>query len=104
MNTKTAPVHDSENLPIKILIIDDDEEDFFLTSQYIKKIRGKEFIIDWCYRYKEAYEAILEGKYDIYFIDYYLGAKTGLDLMKEALQQQLRTASDPANRHGQPEN
>ncbi|MFI5125072.1 MAG: ATP-binding protein [Chitinophagales bacterium] len=76
----------AENIPIRVLIIDDDEEDFFITSQYIKKIRGKEFIIDWCFRYKDAYEAILEAKYDIYFIDYYLGAKTGLDLMKEALQ------------------
>lgn len=74
-----------ENIPIRVLIIDDDEEDFFITSQYIKKIRGKEFIIDWCFRYKEAYDAILEAKYDIYFIDYYLGAKTGLDLMNEAL-------------------
>lgn len=77
----------AENLPIRVLIIDDDEEDFFLTSQYIKKIRGKEFIIDWCYRYKEALDAILEVKYDIYFIDYYLGARTGLELMKEALKQ-----------------
>src|SRR5450631_3143342 len=77
----------SENIPIKVLIIDDDEEDFFLTSQYIKKIRGKEFVIDWCYRYKEALEAIVEARYDIYFIDYYLGAKTGLELMKEALEQ-----------------
>jgi PAS domain S-box-containing protein len=77
----------AENIPIKVLIIDDDEEDFFLTSQYIKKIRGKEFVIDWCYRYKEALDAIAEARYDIYFIDYYLGAKTGLELMKEALQQ-----------------
>jgi PAS domain S-box-containing protein len=75
-----------ENTPIKVLIIDDDEEDFFLTSQYIKKIRGKEFIIDWCYRYKDALDAILEARYDIYFIDYYLGAKTGLELMKNALE------------------
>ena len=74
-----------ENTPIKVLIIDDDEEDFFLTSQYIKKIRGREFIIDWCYRYNEALDAILESRYDIYFIDYYLGAKTGLELMKNAL-------------------
>jgi PAS domain S-box-containing protein len=93
MNNLKTPVSNlsqamtAENMPIKILIIDDDEEDFFLTSQYIKKIRGKEFIIDWCYRYKEALEAITEGKYDIYFIDYYLGAKTGLELMKEALEQ-----------------
>jgi PAS domain S-box-containing protein len=77
----------ADNIPIKILIIDDDEEDFFLTTQYIKKIRGKEFVIDWCYRYKEALDAIVEARYDIYFIDYYLGARTGLELMKEALEQ-----------------
>ncbi len=76
-----------ENLPIKVLIIDDDEEDFFLTSQFIHKIRTRKFIIDWCYRYKDALEAIVESKYDIYFIDYYLGGKTGLELMKEAFEQ-----------------
>jgi len=81
------PSMTSENLPVKILIVDDDEEDFFLTSQYIKKIRGKEFIIDWCYRYNDALEAIVKARYDIYFIDYYLGAQTGLELMKEALGQ-----------------
>ena len=76
----------AENVPIKILIIDDDEEDFFLTSQYIKKIRGREFDIAWCYQYKEALEAIKQARYDLYFIDYYLGSKTGLDLMREALE------------------
>lgn len=75
-----------ENIPIKVLIIDDDEEDYFLTNQFIQKIRGKKFIIDWCYRYKDALEAIVEAKYDIYFIDYYLGGKTGLELMKEAFE------------------
>jgi PAS domain S-box-containing protein len=77
----------TDNSPIRVLIIEDDEEDFFLTSQFIKKIRGKEFVIDWCYRYKDALDAIVEARYDIYFIDYYLGPKTGLDLMKEALEQ-----------------
>jgi PAS domain S-box-containing protein len=77
----------AENLPIKVLIIDDDEEDYFLTSQFIQKIRGKKFVIDWCYRYKDALEAIVESRYDIYFIDYYLGGKTGLELMKAAFEQ-----------------
>jgi PAS domain S-box-containing protein len=83
----SSPFMVADNIPIKVLIIDDDEEDFYLTSQYIKKIRGKEFIIEWCYRYGEALEAIVESRHDIYFIDYYLGAKTGLELMKEALEQ-----------------
>lgn len=72
--------------PIRVLIIDDDEDDFFLTSEYIKSIKGGAFVIDWCYRYKDALTSISGREYDIYFIDYRLGAKTGLDLLKEALQ------------------
>ncbi len=72
--------------PIRVLIVDDDEDDFFLTSEYIKAIKGSAFVIDWSYRYKDALERICGREYDIYFIDYRLGAKTGLDLMKEALQ------------------
>jgi two-component system, sporulation sensor kinase E len=72
--------------PIRVLIVDDDEEDFFITSEYIRNIKGRNFIIDWCYKYQEALDNICQSKYDIFFIDYYLGQKTGLDLMKEALQ------------------
>lgn len=72
--------------PIRVLIVDDDEDDFFLTSEYIKNIKGSAFVIDWSFRYKDALARINDREYDIYFIDYRLGAKTGLDLMKEALQ------------------
>ena len=69
----------------KILIIDDDEDDFFITNQYIKNIRGYNFEVAWRYDYKGAMEDINAKKYDLYLIDYYLGARTGLDLMKEAI-------------------
>ncbi len=69
---------------IRILIIDDDEDDFFITSTLIKDIGG-EFLVDWCHRYSEALDHICNKDYDLYFIDYFLGAKTGLDLLKEAL-------------------
>ena len=78
--------------PIRILIVDDDEEDFFITSEYIKNIKGRQFIIDWCYKYKEALDHICHNRYDIYFIDYYLGPRTGLEMMKEALQNNGCTA------------
>jgi PAS domain S-box-containing protein len=68
-----------------ILIIDDDEDDFFITSEYIKKINDRKFRIDWCFKYKDAIDHIKERNYDLYFIDYYLGARTGLDLIKEAV-------------------
>lgn len=69
----------------RILIVDDDEDDFFITSEYIKKIGDRRFQIDWCYKYNDATNHIRNNAYHLYFIDYYLGAKTGLDLIKEAV-------------------
>jgi PAS domain S-box-containing protein len=70
----------------RILVIDDDEDDFFITSEYIKDITDSRFTIDWCYNYKKAMQLIINKTYDIYFVDYRLGAKTGVDLLKEALE------------------
>jgi PAS domain S-box-containing protein len=71
---------------VRITIVDDDEDDYFLTKEYISKIGAANFQVDWCYRYDEALERIKQEKSDIFFIDYRLGAKTGLDLLKEAMK------------------
>jgi PAS domain S-box-containing protein len=70
--------------PIRILIIDDDEDDFILTSSYIQGIEDKRFDIQWCYSYTDALKIIGSKQYDLYFVDYRLGAKTGIDLLREA--------------------
>jgi len=70
---------------IRILIIDDDEDDFIITGDYIRNIPGASFTIEWCFRYQEALKHMLDRNYDLYFIDYRLGAKSGVDLLKEAL-------------------
>lgn len=69
----------------RILIVDDDEDDFFITSDYIRHIPGSSFQIDWCYRYNEALEHMASRNYDLYFVDYRMGAKTGVELLKDAL-------------------
>lgn len=73
------------NLHARIMIVDDDEDDFFLTSELIKNIPSSGFTITWCYSYKEALEQMINKGHDLYFIDYLLGVKTGLDLLKEAV-------------------
>lgn len=72
--------------PIRILVVDDDEDDFFIISEYIKKIGHQEFAIDWCFKYSEAEKKICEGNHDLYFIDYLLGAKTGLELIQDSVK------------------
>jgi two-component system, sporulation sensor kinase E len=72
--------------PVKILIIDDDEDDFFITSEYLKQIQEYQLQIDWCYKFNEALQLLKERKYNIFFVDYRLGARTGLDFLKEAVR------------------
>ncbi len=74
------------NTNINVLIIDDDEDDYFITSDYLKNITGKSFIIDWCFNYSNALDEIKRQKHDVYLVDYRLGVKTGIDLIKEAVK------------------
>ena len=71
---------------VNVLIIDDDEDDFFITSEYMKAIEEYKLHIDWCYKFNDAVDLLHKRSYDIYFVDYRLGARTGLDFLKEAVQ------------------
>jgi PAS domain S-box-containing protein len=71
--------------PVRVLIIDDDEDDYFITSDYLKNIPGTDFTIDWCYTYADAIGHLKNAQHDIYLVDYRLGVKTGIDVIKEAV-------------------
>ena len=55
---------------IKLLLVDDDEDDFYLTSDYIKDIQGQNFEIDWAFSFDNALEKIKRKKYDLCFFDF----------------------------------
>jgi PAS domain S-box-containing protein len=67
---------------IRVAVIDDDEDDYFIIADYIKDIEGSNFVIDWCNNYDKAILNIKERKYDVYFVDYRLGQHTGLELLQ----------------------
>lgn len=75
-----------QNREKKILIVDDDEDDFFITSEYIKNIPSNHFTVDWSYNYNDALKKLVSNEYDIYFVDYRLGIKTGMDLLDDAIK------------------
>ncbi|MBD0276449.1 MAG: response regulator [Flavisolibacter sp.] len=76
----------TEAAPKRILVIDDDEDDFFILSDYLKQIEEYQLKVDWCYKFNEAVQHVRDRAYDLYFVDYRLGAKTGLDFLREAVQ------------------
>lgn len=71
---------------VRVLIIDDDEDDFFITSEYLKGIQEYKLQVDWSYKFSDAVERLQNRAYDMYFVDYRLGAKTGLDFLREAVR------------------
>jgi PAS domain S-box-containing protein len=69
---------------IRIGVIDDDEDDFFIIKDYISEIENVNFVIDWLNSYQAAIDKIKTGAYHLYFLDYRLGNETGLELLQDA--------------------
>ncbi|MBI4944960.1 MAG: hybrid sensor histidine kinase/response regulator [Bacteroidetes bacterium] len=75
----------------KILLIDDDEEDFLLTRDVISQIQNKRYHLDWSSNYDEGKKQIFKNEHDVYLIDYRLGNSVGLELIREAIAEGIDT-------------
>jgi PAS domain S-box-containing protein len=69
---------------VRVLLIDDDEGDALLTRDLLSEIRQGGFQSDWQSTYAQGLEALCAGHHDVCLLDYRLGAKTGLDLLRAA--------------------
>jgi len=74
---------------IRIAVVDDDEDDFFIIKDFIRDIEGANLVVEWIKDYATAIEKIKARAYQVYFVDYRLGNETGLDLLREASSIQL---------------
>lgn len=77
---------------LKILVVEDDEDDFLLINDYFKELRAWKCEVKWVYRFAEAVEELSGNTHTICFSDYRLGAKNGIDLIRES---QSRNSNTP---------
>lgn len=73
-----------DNYPVKVLLIDDDEEDFILTRYVFEEFKDHQFTLDWMNNFDDGLAAMKDDRYDIYLVDYRLGERTGLEFLREA--------------------
>lgn len=64
-----------------ILMIDDDEDDFFLVNTLLRDVSADQYILEWAPTYEKGIEAIEKKHHDLYLVDYRLGQYTGLDIL-----------------------
>lgn len=69
---------------IRVLLIDDDEDDFVITRDMLTSHHRAQFSVDWSADYASALAEINTRRHDVYLVDYRLGERTGLELVREA--------------------
>jgi signal transduction histidine kinase len=69
---------------VRVLLVDDDRDDYLLTKDLLDDIPGHPFRLEWVPDYDAALAAVGRNEHDVYLFDYRLGARTGLDLLAEA--------------------
>ena len=75
----------------KILMIDDDRLQFRLTQTDFTKFHGEIYELEWASTYEDGLAKILGGGYEACLLDYQLGSKDGLQLIREAIAAGCRT-------------
>jgi PAS domain S-box-containing protein len=67
---------------IKVLLVEDDEDDVVLAREYLSESEYYKFKVEWIANPQRAREKMLTEQFDIFLIDYRLGSENGLDLIK----------------------
>ncbi|WP_026953211.1 ATP-binding response regulator [Algoriphagus mannitolivorans] len=74
---------------IKILLIEDDEDDAFLIQEYLSDVKNFRSQLDWEPNPDLGIQKIREGHYDLVLIDFYLGKSTGLSLLDQLTREKI---------------
>jgi len=74
-----------DNHPVKVLLVDDDEDDYILTRDLLAESQGTRFEVEWVSAWDCALDVMGENQHDIYLLDYRLGEHNGLELLQQAV-------------------
>jgi signal transduction histidine kinase/DNA-binding response OmpR family regulator len=69
----------------KILLVDNNEDDYLLTRQMLSEAKHMKYDLDWANSYEYGWEKIINCVYDAVLINYDLGTQNGLDLIRKAI-------------------
>lgn len=69
---------------VRVLMVDDDEDDYILTRTLLQEVEGTKYDLHWISNFEAGFANLNSGDYDIILVDYYFGARTGLEILREA--------------------
>ncbi len=69
---------------MKLLLVEDDEDDYVLTQGLLEDIISGEYSLTWASTPQEARKHFARNNHDLCMMDYRLGSEDGLSLLREA--------------------
>lgn len=78
-------MHNHQKEIIKVLLVDDDEDDYILTKYLFDDLKNDVYELEWTTDGAQALAAMKAHEHDIYFVDYRLGEFNGLEIIREAI-------------------
>ena len=76
---------------LRVLLIEDDEEDYLIAQDLFDGITHHRYQLDWVDNYEQGLAELRRQRHDLYLLDYHLGARDGLELLREALASGCRS-------------
>jgi len=73
--------------PIRVLVIDDDEEDAMIIADMLHDDPEASFVVEQCTLPQQYWSWVAAQQHDIYLIDYRLGPESGLELIRRAARE-----------------
>ncbi|MCM3873938.1 MAG: ATP-binding protein [Pyrinomonadaceae bacterium] len=79
------------NETIKVLLIDDDEDDYILTRELFSLVKDGEYELDWAASYEEGLQVLARREHHVCLVDYQLGELSGAHLIHQARESRFTT-------------
>ncbi len=76
---------------LSLLVVEDDEDDFFLTRALLNRSVRLRFDVAWASTFEDGLKRLTEGSFDVALVDYRLGVHDGLELLHAAAEAGVAT-------------
>ena len=79
------------NRSVRVLHVDDLEEEFILVRELLSTVQGIDFEFQWIPDPRQAIQVIRDVKFDVCVVDYYMGLDNGLEFVRAAVASGVST-------------